>query len=160
MKAVNVLKIVTNGTSKQTTALVDAGAIPVLVKMLRLNIYHQDGKEWSVEIERMRDIIRDDAIVALENLAGKDHELRGLIISLGGLDQLLKLMKDPRYLSCSTVEKCEYTLSNLCKSENTPLEKTQVEAMLPAINALASDFYPDVSAFTACILSMTLPAIG
>jgi len=143
-----VLKIVTNGTLKQTIAVVDAGAISELTKMVRLKSYHEDGQTWTMEmreIELMRQIICKHAVVALGNIAGKSDELRDKVISLGGLDSLLKWMNNGEYLHFTTLKRCAYTLSNFCKSEKTPLEKTQVEAILPTLNALASHFHPGVS---------------
>ncbi|KAJ3614945.1 hypothetical protein NHX12_018514 [Muraenolepis orangiensis] len=100
---------IASGTTEQTAAVVDAGAIPAFIILVKSPHPH----------------ISEQAVWALGNIAGDGSNNRDLVIIHGGLQSLLTLLTTeihvfpPSYLRNIT-----WTLSNLCRNKNPVLADT------------------------------------
>ncbi|CAL1601692.1 unnamed protein product [Knipowitschia caucasica] len=113
---------IASGTSEQTRAVVEGGAIPAFINLVSSPHPH----------------ISEQAIWALGNIAGDGPNARDQIISHKGLHPLLKLVHVPDLdvYTSDYLRNLAWTLSNLCRSKNPAPPLTAVEELLPALHAL------------------------
>ncbi|XP_041838022.1 importin subunit alpha-1-like [Melanotaenia boesemani] len=130
---------IASGTSDQTTAVVEGGAIPAFIRLVTSPHQH----------------ISEQAIWALGNIAGDGPNFRDLVINDGGLKPLLALVETsdlstfpPGYLRNVT-----WTLSNLCRNKNPPPPLSAVHYLLPALVRLLHHDDRDVQADTCWAVS-------
>uniref|UniRef100_A0A3B4V3Q9 Importin subunit alpha n=1 Tax=Seriola dumerili TaxID=41447 RepID=A0A3B4V3Q9_SERDU len=107
---------IASGTSDQTTAVVEGGAIPAFISLVASPHPH----------------ISEQAIWALGNIAGDGSNYRDLVIKHGGLQPLLALLAAPD-LSSGYLRNVTWTLSNLCRNKNPAPPLTAVQQLLPAL---------------------------
>ncbi|CEM29194.1 unnamed protein product [Vitrella brassicaformis CCMP3155] len=105
---------IAGGTSGQTQAVVEAGAIPPFVQLLSSPY---DG-------------VREPAVWALGNIAG-DRQHRDLVLEAGVMEPLLKVLRESKEVSM--VGTATWTLSNLCRGRPQPL----FELVSPAVPVVA-----------------------
>ncbi|XP_034395432.1 importin subunit alpha-1-like [Cyclopterus lumpus] len=110
---------IASGTSDQTTAVVDCGAIPAFISLVASPHTH----------------ISEQAIWALGNIAGDGSNYRDLVILQGGLHPLLALMTVPdlSMFPSGYLRNVTWTLSNLCRNKNPAPPIKAVQEMLPAL---------------------------
>uniref|UniRef100_UPI0037E92791 importin subunit alpha-1-like n=1 Tax=Semicossyphus pulcher TaxID=241346 RepID=UPI0037E92791 len=110
---------IASGTSDQTTAVVEGGAIPAFISLVSSPHPH----------------VSEQAIWALGNIAGDGSNYRDLVIKHGGLDPLLAVLgsHDLPVFPSGYLRNVTWTLSNLCRNKNPAPPLPAVQQLLPAL---------------------------
>ncbi|XP_078273764.1 importin subunit alpha-5-like [Rhinoraja longicauda] len=106
---------ISSGTSLQTKAVVEGGAIPALVRLLDSQHVH----------------ISEQAVWALGNIAGDGPLYRDAVIESSAVPALLGLVKPD--LSIAFLRNITWTLSNLCRNKNPHPPLETVRQILPTL---------------------------
>ncbi|KAK4769368.1 hypothetical protein SAY86_027518 [Trapa natans] len=108
---------VASGTSENTRAVIENGAVPMFVKLL----------------STASDDVREQAIWAMGNVAGDSPACRDLVLSHGALIPLLSQLNENSKISM--LRNATWTLSNFCRGKPpTPFE--HVRPALPVLQKL------------------------
>eukprot|EP01056_Protomagalhaensia_sp_Gyna25_P000695 Protomagalhaensia_sp_Gyna_25__694@NODE_1325_length_1942_cov_123_619023_g1057_i0_p1_GENE_NODE_1325_length_1942_cov_123_619023_g1057_i0NODE_1325_length_1942_cov_123_619023_g1057_i0_p1_ORF_typecomplete_len492_score92_57Arm/PF00514_23/60Arm/PF00514_23/8_2e11Arm/PF00514_23/1_1e12Arm/PF00514_23/5_4e06Arm/PF00514_23/2_1e05Arm/PF00514_23/1_1e08Arm/PF00514_23/2_6e11Arm/PF00514_23/5_7e08Arm/PF00514_23/0_0004Arm_2/PF04826_13/2_5e14Arm_2/PF04826_13/2_3e10Arm_2/PF04826_13/0_21HEAT_2/PF13646_6/0_00033HEAT_2/P len=119
---------IASGTSEETATIVEAGAIPEFVRLLR----------------SARDEVREQAIWALGNISGDGPEHRNMVLDAGALPVLLEeLASEEAQSKLSTLKYGTWTLSNLCRGKPEP-PFGKVAPALPVLRMLIHKDNPDI----------------
>jgi hypothetical protein len=132
-EAALVVTGIAGGTTDQTRAVVDAGAVPHLVALLR----------------SPHDNVREQAIWALGNIAGDSPQCRDHVLSHGAM-LLLDCFGDLSHES--VVRNATHALSNFCRGKPQPAFDV-VKPALGALGSLINGNDPDVLADACWALS-------
>ncbi|KAM4603501.1 importin subunit alpha-1-like [Polymixia lowei] len=113
---------IASGTSEQTTAVVNGGAIPAFISLVTSPHPH----------------ISEQAIWALGNIAGDGSGYRDQVIKHGGIQPLLAVLAAPdlSVFPSGYLRNITWTLSNLCRNKNPPPPLVAVQELLPALARL------------------------
>ncbi|XP_034566798.1 importin subunit alpha-1 [Notolabrus celidotus] len=110
---------IASGTSDQTAAVVEGGAIPAFISLVTSPHQH----------------ISEQAVWALGNIAGDGSALRDRVIKHGAVVPLLTLLAVPDLSVYNTtyLRNVTWTLSNLCRNKNPSPPMAAIQQILPAL---------------------------
>nr|XP_046272090.1 importin subunit alpha-1 [Scatophagus argus] len=110
---------IASGTTDQTAAVVEGGAIPAFIALVTSPHQH----------------ISEQAVWALGNIAGDGSALRDKVIKHGAVAPLLSLLAVPdlSVFNTSYLRNVTWTLSNLCRNKNPSPPMTAVQQILPTL---------------------------
>ncbi|KPP74543.1 importin subunit alpha-1-like [Scleropages formosus] len=130
---------IASGTSEQTRAVVDGGAIPAFIKLITSPHPH----------------VSEQAVWALGNIAGDGSAYRDKVIKHGAIEPLLILLAVPdlTVFPSGYLRNIAWTLSNLCRNKNPAPPLTAVQQMLPALVRLLHHEDMEVQADTCWAVS-------
>jgi len=117
---------VASGTSEQAAAVIDAGAMPIFMRLL----------------SSPSDDVREQAVWALGNIAGDSARCRDLVLAAGVLEPLLNMLRDHEHDHMNAVRSRDmrrnatWVLSNCCRTHH-PDPPPALALVSPALPILA-----------------------
>lgn len=124
-----VLTNICSGASEYVEKVVQANAIPVLIRLLN----------------SPQDDIKEQAAWTLGNIAGDSPKFRDILLQHGVFEPLLRVITTTK--SVSTLRNATWTLSNLCRGKPSP-DFNMVSQAIPVLKWLLSNPDEEVIADT------------
>ncbi|KAM3864138.1 importin subunit alpha-1-like [Diretmus argenteus] len=130
---------IASGTSDQTAAVVQGGAIPAFIGLVGSSHLH----------------ISEQAVWALGNIAGDGSDLRDKVIKQGAIAPLINLLAVPDLSEFTSgyLRNVTWTLSNLCRNKNPSPPMAAIQEMLPTLIRLLHHDDKEVLADTCWAVS-------
>eukprot|EP01133_Synstelium_polycarpum_P004369 gene4369-5108_t len=113
-----ILAIIANGTTQQTKAIIDSGAISILVEN---------------HLNSVNNNVREQAVWALGSIAKVSMDCRDLILSRGALPLILGLLDGEPKIRMT--RNSTWTIANLCRGDRSPPIQI-VRIVLPMLSQL------------------------
>ena len=130
-----VLRIIADGSSEQTKAVVEAGAVPRLIQLLKSYMANVVG----------------ESVWALGNIAGDGPMLRDCVLNNNVVAPLLDLIKPD--IRVQQLKNVTWTIQNLCRDINPRPPFNVVKQFLPTLAQLVCHQDLEVQANTCWALS-------
>lgn len=117
---------IASGSSENTNSIVEAGAVPLLINLLK-----------SSDVRVM-----EQAVWALGNIAGDGPKLRDLVLCHGIVPILNSLLE--KTLEITAQQNIVWTISNLCRGKTPPPNFSYLLSSIPLLVGLLSHKDPQV----------------
>ncbi|KAF6021163.1 KPNA3 [Bugula neritina] len=126
---------IASGTSEQTRAVVECGAVVLFLRLL--SSPHQN--------------VCEQAVWALGNIIGDGPQCRDYVIQLGVVDPLLKFISDE--IPMTFLRNVTWVIVNLCRNKEPPPPSDTVQRLLPALCVLINHSDTNILVDTVWALS-------